>query len=116
MSQVLSSIEYMYFRKTSGSNTGAPNLLLARASSSLVTPLGAVGLSTNHKPTLPSHRSLISINFTKGMLHENVKFHFKFIYLVEAHYVTLQIFSVFVESLGNKFLVLFFLFLFFGVS
>jgi len=50
------------------------------------------------------------------MLHENVKFHFKFIYLVEAHYVTLQIFSVFVESLGNKFLVLFFLFLFFGVS
>jgi len=29
MSQVLSSKEYIYFRKTSDSNTGAPNLLLA---------------------------------------------------------------------------------------
>ena len=28
MSQVLSSIQYIYFRKTSGSNTGSPNLLL----------------------------------------------------------------------------------------
>jgi len=29
MSQVLSSIQYICFRKTSGSNMGAPNLLLA---------------------------------------------------------------------------------------
>jgi len=29
MSQVLSSVEYICFRKTSGSKMGAPNLLLA---------------------------------------------------------------------------------------
>jgi len=29
MSQVLSSMQYICFRKTSGSNMGAPNLLLA---------------------------------------------------------------------------------------
>jgi len=29
MSQVLSSIKYIGFRKTSGSNTGEPNLLLS---------------------------------------------------------------------------------------
>jgi len=30
MSQVLPSIQYIGFRKPSGSNTGAPNLLLAK--------------------------------------------------------------------------------------
>jgi len=29
--QVLSSVQHVYFRQTSGSNTGAPNLLLPRA-------------------------------------------------------------------------------------
>jgi len=31
------------------------------------------------------------------MLHEIVKFYFKIIYPIEAHYITRQIFSVFVE-------------------
>jgi len=31
------------------------------------------------------------------MLHENVKFYFKVISPIEAHYITRQIFSVFVE-------------------
>jgi len=31
------------------------------------------------------------------MLHENVKFYFKLIYPLEAHYITQQIFSAFVE-------------------
>jgi len=40
MSQVVSSIEYIFFRKTSGSNVGASHLLLASgAISNLVTPL-----------------------------------------------------------------------------
>jgi len=26
-------------------------------------PMGVVGLTTNHKPTLPSHKSLMGINF-----------------------------------------------------
>ena len=34
-----------------------------RAPSSLITPLGMTGLTTNHKPTLPSHKSLMDINF-----------------------------------------------------
>jgi len=36
---------------------------LPRAPSSLVMPLGVVDLTTNHKPTLPSHKSLMGINF-----------------------------------------------------
>jgi len=32
------------------------------------------------------------------MLPENVKFYFKVIYLIKAHYITRQIFSVFVEK------------------
>jgi len=32
------------------------------------------------------------------MLHENVKFYFKVIYPIEAHYITRQIFPVFVEQ------------------
>jgi len=32
------------------------------------------------------------------MLHENVKFYFKLIHPVEAHYITRQIFFVFVEQ------------------
>ena len=39
MSQVLSSIQYICFRKTSGSNMGTPKLLLAPEPSNLVTPL-----------------------------------------------------------------------------
>jgi len=31
------------------------------------------------------------------MLHENMKFYFKVIYPIEAHYISRQIFSVFVE-------------------
>jgi len=31
------------------------------------------------------------------MLHENVKFYFKVIYQVEAHQITRQLFSAFVE-------------------
>jgi len=31
------------------------------------------------------------------MLHENVKFYFKVIYPIEAHYITGQIFYLFVE-------------------
>jgi len=54
---------------------GAPNLLLATASCSLVAPLGVVDLLTNHKPTLPSRKPLKSINFSQDMLHENVKFY-----------------------------------------
>jgi len=36
---------------------------LPQTSSSLVTLLGAVGHTTHHKPTLPSHKSLVGINF-----------------------------------------------------
>jgi len=39
MSQVLASIQYICFRKISGSNMGVPNLLLPRAPYKLVTPL-----------------------------------------------------------------------------
>ena len=39
MSHVHSSIQYICFRKTSGSKMGAPNLLLAQAPFNLVTPL-----------------------------------------------------------------------------
>ena len=41
---------------------------------------------------LPSHKSLMSINFKQGMLHENVKFYFKVTYASEADYITRQIF------------------------
>jgi len=36
---------------------------LPRAPSSLITPLGVVGLTATHKPNLPSHKSLMGINF-----------------------------------------------------
>jgi len=39
----------------------------------------------------------MGINFRQNMLHENVKFYFKVIYLLEAYYITRQIFSVFVK-------------------
>jgi len=39
MSQILSSIQYICFRKTSGSNTGRQTYFLSRAPSNLVTPL-----------------------------------------------------------------------------
>jgi len=38
-------------------------------------PMGVVGLITNHKPTLPSHKSLMGVNFRQDMLHENEKFY-----------------------------------------
>jgi len=61
MSQAVSSIQYIYFRKTSGSNMGAPILLLGRAPSNLVAPpapyAGVTSFSTslhtfsrNHAP------------------------------------------------------------------
>jgi len=62
MSQALPSIQYIGFRKL-GSNTGGQTCFLPRASSSLIAPLGDVDLPTNHKPTLPSHKSLMDINF-----------------------------------------------------
>ena len=70
------------------------NCILSRVPSSLVKALGAVGLITNLKPTLPSHKLLMGINFRYNMLHE---IYFKVVYPVEAHYITRQIFSVFVE-------------------
>jgi len=70
---------------------------LPRASFSLVASLGVVVLTTNHKPTLPSHKSLMGINFRWNILHENVKFYFKVVYPIEAHYIARRIFSVFVE-------------------
>jgi len=48
MSQVFCSIEYICFRKASGSNTGAPNFL-PRVPSSHAAPLGVVSLT--HKRT-----------------------------------------------------------------
>jgi len=42
-----------------------------------------VGLATNHRPTLLSHKSMMGI-FLNRMLHEKVKFQF---YLIEAHYI-----------------------------
>jgi len=42
-----------------------------------------------HKPTLPSHRSLIGFNFRQDMLHKNAKFYFKVIWPIEAHYIHL---------------------------
>jgi len=76
---------------------GRQTFLLPRAPTSLVTPLRAAGLTTNHKPTLPSHKSLMGINFRQRTLHENVKFYFKVIYPIKAHYINRQLFSVFVE-------------------
>jgi len=40
----------------------------------------------------------MDISFRLDILYENVKFYFKFIYPVEVHSTTLQIFSVFVEQ------------------
>jgi len=96
MSQALSSIHHICFQKTSGSNVGTPNLLLAPCAISPRYAMGAVGLTTNHKPTLPSHKSLMGINF-RYMPHEIAKIYLKIIYAIEAHYITRQIFSVFVE-------------------
>jgi len=42
MSQVLSSVQYICFRKTSGTNMEAQNLFLAPAPSNLVTPLPVI--------------------------------------------------------------------------
>jgi len=61
MSQVLSSvqyIQYIWFRKTPGSNLGVPNLLLAPAPANLVTPLhyycnfsaSSIQAARSHKP------------------------------------------------------------------
>jgi len=47
-----------------------------------------VGLTANRKPTLPSHKSLMGINFRYDMLHENVKLYFKVICPITANYVT----------------------------
>jgi len=55
-----------------------------RTLSSLVSPLGVVDLPTNHKPSLPSRKPLMGINFRQDMLHENVKFYLG-IYPIEAH-------------------------------
>jgi len=96
--KVFSSIQNICFRKTSVSNTGGAKLVSCpRASFSLVASLGVVVLTTNHKPTFPSHKSLMGINFRWNILHENVKFYFKVVYPIEAHYIARRIFSVFVE-------------------
>jgi len=51
MSHVHSSIQYICFRKTSGSKMGAPNLLLPRAPSNLVTPLSIWRLVPSRNPS-----------------------------------------------------------------
>jgi len=47
MSHLLSSIQYICFRKTSVSNMGAPTCFLPRAPSNLVTPLVALAVCRN---------------------------------------------------------------------
>jgi len=62
---------------------GRQTFFLSRAPSSLVTPLGVVGLTTNHKPTLSSHKSLMSINVRKDMIQKKVQFYFEVIYVAD---------------------------------
>jgi len=52
-----------------------------------------MGLTTNHRPTLPSHKSLMGINLRYD--HENVNLNLNVIYPIEAHYTSRQLFSVF---------------------